>query len=387
MPAIASRFFPLCPFRHVNTTLYFGKFFELSILHHQHHDCLKNNFERVGRATRVLHFQKLSLFSKYKHFFKNSIAISCGEYYKIHLSCNLNTHPSYNDHTTFFHIITISRDGYTKFTLPQPSAGHTFALRTYFFTFAFTCLSSVISSYFVIVIRRIYNFEVYNLNGNNISLVLRSIILSWMIVWLTFYFVSIEWYLKVMWITFVWVNVFGNSSVYLYERQPHLKLSYTLRMRKVFLKFWVQVSPDPYFFLKQLDSDRTYLHIMKIPWISREKPMNIISWPMNTAKWNFIGLFLALNFPWIRGILFMTHEFLQSLFSWPIDLPWKSPELISWPMNFFISLLSWPMNFFKVYFHDPLVSPESHQNEFHAHELQSNSISWANNSFVLGEQN
>ena len=76
----------------------------------------------------------------------------------------------------------MSRDGYTKFTLPQPSAGHTFALRTYFFTFAFTCLSSVISSYFVIVIRRIYNFEVYNLNGNNISLVLRSIILSWMIV-------------------------------------------------------------------------------------------------------------------------------------------------------------------------------------------------------------
>ena len=45
------------------------------------------------------------------------------------------------------------------------------------------------------------------------------------------------------------------------------------------------------------------------------------------------------------------------------------------------------MNFFKVYFHDPLVSPESHQNEFHAHELQSNSISWANNLFVLGEQN
>ena len=25
--------------------------------------------------------------------------------------------------------------------------------------------------------------------------------------------------------------------------------------------------------------------------------------------------------------------------------------------------------------------------EFHAHELQSNSISWANNLFVLGEQN
>ena len=126
---------------------------------------------------------------------------------------------------------------------------------------------------------------------------------------------------------------------------------------------------------------------MKIPWISHEKPTKIISWPMNTAKWNFMGLFLALNFPWIRGIFFMTHEFLQSLFLWPIDLPWKSPELISWPMNFFISLLSWPMNFFKVYFHDPLVSPESHQNEFHAHELQSNSISWANNSFVLGEQN
>ena len=126
---------------------------------------------------------------------------------------------------------------------------------------------------------------------------------------------------------------------------------------------------------------------MKIPWISCEKPMKIISWPMNTAKWNFMGLFLALNFPWIRGIFFMTHEFLQSLFLWPIDLPWKSPELISWPMNFFICLLSWPMNFFKVYFHDPLVSPESHQNEFHAHELQSNSISWANNLFVLGEQN
>ena len=126
---------------------------------------------------------------------------------------------------------------------------------------------------------------------------------------------------------------------------------------------------------------------MKIPWISREKPVKNISWPMNTAKWNFMGLFLALNFPWIRGIFFMTHEFLQSLFLWPIDLPWKSPELISWPMNFFISLLSWPMNFFKVYFHDPLVSPESHQNEFHAHELQSNSISWANNLFVLGEQN
>ena len=113
---------------------------------------------------------------------------------------------------------------------------------------------------------------------------------------------------------------------------------------------------------------------MKIPWILREKPTKIISWPMNTAKWNFMGLFLALNFPWIRGIFFMTHEFLQSLFLWPIDLPWKSPELISWPMNFFISLLSWPMNFFKVYFHDPLVSPESHQNEFHVHELQSNSI-------------
>ena len=126
---------------------------------------------------------------------------------------------------------------------------------------------------------------------------------------------------------------------------------------------------------------------MKIPWISCEKPMKIISWPMNTAKWNFMGSFLALNFPWIRGIFFMTHEFLQSLFLWPIDLPWKSPELISWPMNFFICLLSWPMNFFKVYFHDPLVSPESHQNEFHAHELQSNSISWANNLFVLGEQN
>ena len=126
---------------------------------------------------------------------------------------------------------------------------------------------------------------------------------------------------------------------------------------------------------------------MKIPWISREKPIKIISWPMSTAKLNFMGLFLALKFPWIRGIFFMTHEFLQSLLLWPIDLPWKSPELISWPMNFFISLLSWPMNFFKVYFHDPLVSPESHQNEFHAHELQSNSISWANNSFVLEEQN
>ena len=43
--------------------------------------------------------------------------------------------------------------------------------------------------------------------------------------------------------------------------------------------------------------------------------------------------------------------------------------------------------FLQVYFHDPLASPENHQNEFHAHELQSNSISWANNSFVLGEQN
>ena len=37
------------------------------------------------------------------------------------------------------------------------------------------------------------------------------------------------------------------------------------------------------------------------------------------------------------------------------SLCYSRDELISWPMNFFISLLSWPMNFFKVYFHDPLV--------------------------------
>ena len=61
-------------------------------------------------------------------------------------------------------------------------------------------------------------------------------------------------------------------------------------------------------FFQDLLNATTMNHIfMKMPWISSEYPMEVISWPMKTEKLNFMPLFLAMNFLWKVLLGLMGH--------------------------------------------------------------------------------
>ena len=110
-------------------------------------------------------------------------------------------------------------------------------------------------------------------------------------------------------------------------------------------------------YFHQCGSLCTMNHIsMKMPWISSEYPMKGISWPMKTAKLNFIALFLAMNFPWKGNFLFndswisydqrfMSPEFSMKNCHRVFHGPWNHGTRLSenWIFHELISSMSWAM--------------------------------------------
>lgn len=87
--------------------------------------------------------------------------------------------------------------------------------------------------------------------------------------------------------------------------------------------------------------------LINIPQIPCENSMNIISLPMTTAKWKFIGLFKALNFSMNQGHFFLwPMNFFEGYFHDKlIQFPLKVTRINFMTCDFLYILLSWPISF------------------------------------------